>query len=47
MHREFWWEHCPETYILKTEQRKRDYPEIYVEEGSDEWKGLEQAQDRG
>jgi len=39
-------EYCPETYILRTEQGK-DYPEIYAEEGSDEWKGLEQAQDRG
>jgi hypothetical protein len=48
----FWWgtlsrnihfggEHCPEIYILKTEQGKKDCPEIHVEEGSDEWKGLE------
>ena len=40
-------ENCPETYILKTEQGRKDYPEIHVEEGSNEWKGLEQAQDRG
>ena len=39
-------EHRPETYSLKTEQGKKDYPEIYFEEGSDEWKGLEQAQNR-
>jgi hypothetical protein len=40
-------EHCPETYILKTEQGRKDYPEINVEERSDERKGLEQARDRG
>jgi hypothetical protein len=40
-------ENCPETYILKTEQGSKDYPQIHVEEGSDEWKGLEQAQNRG
>ena len=33
-------EHCPETCILKAEQGK-DCTEIHVEEGSDEWKGLE------
>jgi hypothetical protein len=40
-------EHCPEKYILKTEQGRKDYPEIHVEEGFGEWRGLEQAQDSG
>lgn len=40
-------EHCPETYNLKTEQCGKDYPKIHVEEGCDEWKGLEEAQDHG
>jgi hypothetical protein len=47
MHIESDGEHYPEMYTLNTEQGRKDYPEIHVEEGCDEWKRLEQAQDRG
>jgi hypothetical protein len=49
MYREFWWGTLSVNvlYILKTEQGWKGYPEIHIEEGSDEWKGLEQAQDCG